>query len=348
MKENRKQLAERLLSALQQGAEGNAEGNNCDAGAVLTSLEGESLQLNQLPIKVISLLGGLLSAMLFTGFLLVLGLWQSGAAMSFFGLMFMGSALLVVNKEVNTYLSATVIAFLFIGLCLFGGGVGVGSESISLVCLSLMLVSGILLFLSRQGLVLFLLTLVFLGSLLFLFLETEVYGLLHVLVALMALLLLGWTAAEIRLITTSARLNEAYRPIRMGIFFAFGILMVFMAIPGEFGSKIPHLWISGLLLLLALFVFAWNMLQRLGAQEPQQSQWRYLMLPLLMLPLIPAPGVTGGFLLVLLAFHLRHLPSLICGVAAFCTALFLFYYDLQLTLLQKSGMLLLSGGGRLR
>ena len=67
-------------------------------------------------------------------------------------------------------------------------------------------------------------------------------------------------------------------------------------------------------------------------------------MPLVMLPLIPAPAVLGSFLLMMLGFYSRHWPGLMVGIAAFCYALFMFYYDLDLSLLEKSGMLLLSGG----
>ena len=344
MENTRKELAAKLLDSLQLASEQEAA---CDATAVLNSLDQESLQLNQLPIKIVSILGGLISALLFTAFLLVLGLWQSGAGLCILGVVFTGSALLVISQDVSTYFSATAIAFLFIGLMLFGAGVGISSESVSMVCVSLIFASGLLFACTTHGLVLFLITLVFFGSWLVLLLDTEAFALLHLFVALLSYLLLACCLSETKLITASKWQNEAYRPIRMGIIFSFACLMVFLASTATFDVIVPLYWLSGLLLLIALFAFAWFILQDLQLQEnasgAEKDFW-YLLLPLLMLPLIPAPAVIGSFLLILLGFYIRHLPSLVVGIAAFCYALFLFYYDLQLSLLQKSGMLLLSGG----
>ena len=345
METTRKQLAEKLLASLQAKA---GEPLACDTPALMASLEGEALQLHQLPIKIISVLGGLLSAMLFTGFLLALGMWESGGAMFMLGVVFIGCSLLVVNKDVSTYFSATAIAFLFIGLLLFGVGLGISSDSMTLVCLALMLACGVLFMTTTNGLVLFLITLVFLGSFLGLLLQTEDLAVLHFLVALLAALLLGWCLAEPELITATKQINEAYRPVRMGLLFSFGILMVMLSGAGSYGYiRIPYYWVSGLMLLLALFIFVWYSLQRLqqeGERLGAARQYGFLLLPLLMLPMIQAPGVVGSFLLILLAFYIRHLPSLVMGIVAFGYTLFLFYYDLHLTLLEKSGMLLLSGG----
>lgn len=56
-----------------------------------------------------------------------------------------------------------------------------------------------------------------------------------------------------------------------------------------------------------------------------------------------APGVPVTLLIMLLAFDRRHLPALGVGGAFFLVSVALYYYDLELTLLRKSGVLLGSG-----
>ena len=339
----RKQLANKLLAQL--STEDGAE-PDCNKEALFASLDDEALALSNLPVKVISIFGGFLAAVFFTGFLMMAGAWQSSSALCFMGLLFIAGAVVVVEQDTSTFLSALAVSFLLIGFGLFGAGLGMACESVSLPFIVLMLLSAGLMFATTHGLVLFLLSLIFMGSALSLVIEANAFAVLHIFVAIHALLLIGWTLGESRLITTNARLNKAYRPLRIGLVVGFAALMAMMASLGIaklYDIQIPYPWVSGIVLMLATLIFCLNTLQGLQRTTGSGSHW-YLLMPLLMLPLIPAPAVLGSFLLILLGFYSRHWPSLVVGIAAFCYALFIFYYDLQLSLLEKSGMLLLSGG----
>lgn len=337
MEPTRRHLAEKMLQSLDT----TGKPLSCDRDALMAELDQETKQIKNLPVKIISMLGGGLGALLFTGFLLGIGMWESAVGMLVLGILFLAGAILLVQHANNTFFSSGAIAFLIIGLILFSIGTDRLLDSIAIVCIALLLLSTILYFTSRHSTVLFLLTLVFSGSLLGLVLQTEVPMLMHLYVALLAVALLVWCLAEIPLISKSIRINHTYRPLRMGLVVAFALFMLLLAWQGLFEIKMPFPWASGLILLFAMLAFTYLNLQRLRIGEEKRAYW-YTCMPLLVLPLIGSPAVVGSFLLILLAFHLRHLPSLLVGIAAFCFTLFMFYYDLQLTLMEKSGMLLLS------
>jgi len=53
--------------------------------------------------------------------------------------------------------------------------------------------------------------------------------------------------------------------------------------------------------------------------------------------------VPGALLVMLTSFYIGHRTSFIIGLLALIYFVVLYYYDLQFTLLQKSGLLVLTG-----
>jgi uncharacterized membrane protein len=64
---------------------------------------------------------------------------------------------------------------------------------------------------------------------------------------------------------------------------------------------------------------------------------------LVLLPTILAPSVPGALLVVLSSFYIGHRTGFWVGLLALAYFLVLYYYDLNMTLLAKSGVLVLTG-----
>ena len=108
-------------------------------------------------------------------------------------------------------------------------------------------------------------------------------------------------------------------------------------------DKINYPWIATIVLATALLFVLRKVMQQTGVNDTKAQLIVYACCLVILAPTIVTPSIAGALLLVLSSFYIGHRVSFIVGLLALGYFIILFYYNLELTLLAKSGILVLTG-----
>jgi hypothetical protein len=314
-----------------------------DELAVAAEIEHSTSLLKRWPVKLLTILGGLLAMSTLMGFLMMAGLYNSGIGMFLFGLGFLVGAEVLVRVEKTFTADAMAVALNIAGYVLLAVGVGIQSESETAVALTLGIAAGFVLFFSRSTICVFIAVLVLSGSLLSLVFIHKVYSLAHVLVALLAGILIAMSLFEAKLLATYRHFIHAFGAVRMGVVFSLLGVLVLTVHQGMFSTRIGYLWVSGLVLVACLLWLLHRVLRESGVEDKKTLAIFYTCCALVLLPTLLSPSVPGALLVVLSSFYIGHRTGFWTGLLSLAYFIVLYYYDLNMTLLAKSGVLVLTG-----
>ena len=108
------------------------------------------------------------------------------------------------------------------------------------------------------------------------------------------------------------------------------------------GLEFSYLWISSLVIIGANLFSIYKIMDGLDIGESKNVLVMALA-TIIFLPTIFSPFISGAILILILNYHIGHRTGIAIGVIALIYSVSQYYYDLNLTLLQKSGVLVLSG-----
>ncbi|GAB3193882.1 hypothetical protein ABID22_000412 [Pontibacter aydingkolensis] len=321
------------------------QGDNFIYDQASIAREGEqgAFTVSGLAIKVLTILGGLLGASTFLGFLAATGLYDSPVSMVVVGaLLFIGAEWLIhTNKEAMA--DAVGVSLNIIGYLLLAIGVGQLTDSTSAVAGVLILVALLVMVFSESAIGVFLAVLVASGSFMTLILNHKVYNISHGLVILLAVILTYMSLNEAKLIAASPKLNKKYRPVRMGIIFSLVITLAMFVHQKFLETTITHFWIPGLFLIGCLLFLMYKIMRDAAITRTKTQAVFCTCCILLLAPIIFTPSVPGALLILLSSFYIGYKPGFWVGLLALVYFVILYYYDLNMTLLAKSGVLVASG-----
>lgn len=320
----------------------NEEKLQYELAKIEQTLKKESKIYTNLPIKVLSILGGLLSALFFIGFLGIAGIFGSGSAMVVLGLAVVIISIMINNAKDTTILDTMSISGLVIGGTLLCLGFIEANDSAVSACLVLMILSLIIISFCKGYIIHFLSILTFHLSFLWIFILNDAGDLVHVYTAYLVGTLLTVFLFESTFVTSSKKLNTLYKPLLTGTVFAFCVLLICLGHKKTIDFTITHDWISmsiismGLLAIVVHIIkpFGWSLVKKLGV---------VLGLFVMLAPTYYFPSIAGTLLILLCAYHTSQRTSLVVGVAGLVYFTSLYYYDLKYTLLTKSIVLMVMG-----
>lgn len=131
------------------------------------------------------------------------------------------------------------------------------------------------------------------------------------------------------------RWSEIYGPVRIATLMGgFGTLEFFSSAHWS-GFDDRVLWFSSIAPLFWSFVILNPLVQN--------RQLKILLMVALLVPAIVAPSITISIAVLLFGFGFRNLFILALGVWTLISSTFMFYQSLQMTLLQKSLILMVTG-----
>ncbi|MEJ8757835.1 DUF4401 domain-containing protein [Pontibacter sp. H259] len=333
---------EHLQQVLQTIAQEEGANFTYDAGKIETEARFSSSLYSNLPIKLLTIFGGFLATFFFMGFLFTTGLYNSNVAMLVFGLGFIVGSEVLNRLRDDLMLNSVSVSLNIIGYLLFGMGVSELGNDVTLA-LALAGVATVFILVSEGTVLVFLSVLVLGGSLLSLPYILKITELLHVFVGAVTALLTYMSLQEARLLAGSRKQNKLYGPVRMGLVFILASVLIFLSNQEFDADKIKYPWISTILLTLALLVVLRQVMQDTGIAESRTRFIVYGCCLVMLAPTILTPGIAGALLIVLASFYIGHRVSFIVGLLALGYFVVLYYYNLQLTLLTKSGILILTG-----
>ncbi|MCX8524291.1 DUF4401 domain-containing protein [Chryseobacterium formosus] len=296
-----------------------------------------------LPIKILSIFGGILASLFFMGFLFITGIYDSEL-----GLLALGIPLIIfgafITKVTDSILLDTLsISAYIIGFVLLGVGLSQMETHVNVISLIFIAIAASTLFIVRSYLISFVSVLIVCGGFLFLIISNHTFDSIHVYISLLAIVLTLLYLKEAKLITYSKAFSQLYDSVRIALVFSFLAGLFFLGRNDMGEHSIEYIWISSLVIVAAILYVISYLFEMLNIKKNEQKYGIYALSVLILLPTIFSPAISGAILIILLSFLVNYKTSLVIGVVAFIYFVSQYYYDLHYTLLTKSIVLFCSG-----
>ena len=319
------------------------EGYAYDPGSLYERLRTSGAE-DPLSLRLLSMAGGVLSAAAFTGFLFISGILNNDLSYLVTGSLFLLMSMLLPIWRNTLAFDTFSVALQIVGLVLIAIGCSPFGWTGLHIALLFSVISLLTVMLTRSRTQVFISVLLFFASALSALNETGWKEGLHLFntstVALVSTLML----TEARALATGGRVLWLYLPVRNALIVAcfFG----FVLLGGGDGSIWPAptwIWISYLPVAGALYLVVRHVSRELdGSDRNRRRKWMIALL-LLTLPTAMYPAIAASLLILLLGFYAGHRSAFIIGALGLPLFIGMWYYDLPMSLLQKSIWMILSG-----
>ncbi|NQY06909.1 MAG: DUF4401 domain-containing protein, partial [Flavobacteriaceae bacterium] len=198
------------------------------------------------------------------------------------------------------------------------------------------------LFLNQNYILSFIALLSISGSLLVLIFENDLYGLMHVYVALYSIGLTCILLNEAKLIASSKKLSKLYNPLRIGFIFSllFGLFCIGKKnlLTEDFSP-----WFSSIVMIPITLYLISQIIKILDVKLTKSKNIIYYLSVLILTSTVFSPAISGALIIILLCFLVNYRTGFVIGIIATIYFISQYYYDLNLTLLTKSMILFGSG-----
>ena len=333
-KEEIKELLDHL-----QTTEG--EGLTFDEDAIAAAClknDGQSL-----PIKILSVFGGILSSCAFLGFLFITGLFDSETGLLILGAICTAAAIWIDKTYDKIIMDTLSVSSYIIGFILLGFAFGETHMSGDSICCVFIVIALVSLVIAHGYVLSFISVMIINGSILTLIIMNDVGELIHIYVAALAFTISYFFLKEARIITTNRGLSNLYNPIRIGLVFSFLSGLIFLSIRDLIDMPLNYIWLSSIVIIAAIIYLMPVLFRMLHITGNQYKAGVYVLSLLILLPTALSPAISGAILIMLLSFRVNYKTGLALGVIAFICFVSQYYYDLHFTLLTKSILLFSSG-----
>lgn len=328
-----------LLQEAEEKEQGTLVVNEPSLQAALQQEEASQ----SLPIKILTVTGGILASLAFAGFLFITGIYDSRGVLLFFSLLSLAGVLWLDRARDKVVFDTFTVALFVLGLVFLTTGLADSFLRENGLILMVGLLSLVFFIMAHRPVLIFTAALLLHFSVLGLIFLNEQGYVLPLYLAGLCLLLTYVFLYEGRLITRSRLLLRWYRPLRASLAFALLTGMVAQAnLPMRYGSFMLYL----LFFLTILFCVCWVLYRLFHLLHIREIRHRTLLYALSMVLLVPGyfyPPVAVALLLLLIGFLFRYQLCFALGVVYFLYAISRFYYELHITLLLKSLLMLSSG-----
>ncbi len=303
----------------------------------------EREQAQSLPIKILSIFGGLMASTTFSGFLFTLGIFDNESTLLVFGLLFLIGSI-IFSRKVNTMLLDTIcVSTLLIGFILFG----ISLEQFHLADATYLLIicslATICIKLVRNYIMIFVLVFIACGTLLGAIVELGYHQLAQLYIPAIGILLAYLYLKEGKIISQRNFLSTRYNPIRTALTFCLLFGLAFLTFDEHSSLYNYFSWAGSIIFIALCFVILHRILEVLSISKRKNRFLLYLLSLCCLLPCILYPALSGAIFLILASFLVNYKTGFVLGILFLCYAVSRFYYDLDLTLLTKSIIMMVSG-----
>ncbi len=310
---------------------------------VLKEQEHREISYSGVAIKVLSILGGIFASLTLLIFIFLAGAYDSEVALIILGIILMAGAIIGDREFKNIILDTFCISLYVAGFALLIFGLSKtilsSDDSIYLGCMILSLLT---LFFTNNYILVFLATITFNASLLFFIQDGKMPEGIIFIILFMGSTLVKLNFSEAKIITKNEKYNRLFHPVQMGFFFSFACGLVFLLFHISMVS--PYFtWMLSAFIWLGITYLISKILTLFGVEERKTKVLVYACCTLILLPTIYAPFISGGILLLLLSFYFNYKTEFVLSILVLTYIICQYYYDLQFTLLQKSGILFFTG-----
>lgn len=289
-------------------------------------------QKNNLTIQVVSIIGGILTAIFFLGFLALASIIRSEESSLIIGCLLIVATLTISRFVVKPFLDAMNITFYVAGCILFIFGI---SANTNILFCSLLVISILTFFLTKGFILPFLSVILFNISLFgeIAHLLSSWYPLQVAIVPLVAAFLFA-NLFETKLLARLQGNTSKYKPFHTGLFISCLIALSGASI--DFLTTGMNEWIISVFLWIGLLIMIQQIMQLMEVANLRMQIGIYGLSILICLPTVFAPYLSGSLLLILICFHYGYKAECGASLLLFIYAISKYYYDLNVTLLVKS------------
>lgn len=294
-------------------------------------------------LKILAICGAIFGNLTFIGFLYVAGIYDSPMALSIVGAISIAGSLLISKFSKKITYDALSISSYLIGLIVIAAALTQLEASENIIASLILLISIGTLLLVENYVHVFFAVLTLIGALLFLFVSNFLYEYTVYIITLLGLLTSYVFLNEGKIITRSKWMNIRYKPIRIALVIAFLNCLNYLTnyTPSEL-SLVNH-WLNAVALVAVIAWVVYRIMENLALSNKVHKIGIYAFMTLFILPTTYSLGITGSLLIILLSYQVNYRTSFVLGIIYFIGFLIYFYYNLQITLIVKSMLLIIPG-----
>jgi hypothetical protein len=294
-------------------------------------------------IKILSVLGGFLASAAFLGFIFIAGL-HSGFASLVLGLIGIFSGV-AANKLLNNLVLDTAgVTFFITGFILVGIGVNELKGSDNIICLVMILLATTSIVINKGYLIAFISFLIVSMSMLTLININNLSLLIHVYNLVIVVLFVYISVKEPVILSSQTSFADLIGPLRLSLILSLlvGSILVSLQYFGR-DFNVSLRWISSAIIIFGILYLARLLTTRFNIRSFTTKSVLYTGIILCLSPTLMFPAIAASILLILGNFYVNYKPGYLIGMLALVYSISQYYYDLQVSLLQKSILLIISG-----
>lgn len=314
-----------------------------DEEIILKDFHSDESVRSGIAIKVLSILGGFLAASAFMGFLLSAGLSKSSVALILSGCFYILGSIWLSKKSTALLLDTFSITAYLSGILTLGWGLSEAHLNNQLIALIFMLIAIATLFIIDHSIFTLIAILVISCSCLFLIADGSFKDMIHAYIIITSICMTVWYKEEAAIITSHPKLAVMYNAIRTGLVISLLLGLGLICKKGLFDISPKYIWISSLALMPILMIVINEIRKTLGWESDLDKMLFFAVGFIMFIPLIFSPAILGALLILLGSYFVNYKTGLYLGIVSLLYFTGQFYYDLEFSLLVKSGLLFLTG-----
>lgn len=296
-----------------------------------------------LAIKILSIVGAVMACLAFLVFLYATNLFESKEGLLIGGIVLLIGSL-VLNKLTDRIFfdSISVCMFLLAYIML-----GISTDQLGLSFSSIALLIAVLaiscVFITRSYILNFAAVLIAVWGIYASMVDRIPEDYLFILIIPLGLLSVFFLLNEAKLLHLSEGMAARYLPLRTALTLAFIGSLVATAAGSLFFTDITFKIVCSGIFIVLTIVILFNLLKN---QAYRSDSFRYLTLAIIAISLSltsVSPAISGCLLIGLICFQVNYKTGYILALAGFLYCLGQFYYDLSISLLWKSVIMMASG-----
>lgn len=324
--------------------------NSIDLTANEEAIVAESVVDKQSSIiKVITIIGAILTSILLVAFILIIGLYESPIGMITTGTLFLILSTYLSKKTNEIFLDTILSTAYGIGYAFVGFGlseIGISEAGNSGLIL---LISFLALLYIENYILVFFSTLLCIGTSVLLLYAYDLSFLIPIYSSIMGLSVTFFILKEAQIINYSKHLAAIYEPVKFALILSFIIALINPSAFIYANIELPALLLTAIPIVTAVIILGTLLyitsfiLKRLQIRSIYHKLFLYVFSLIILIPTSLQPGIIGSLLLILLCFYTHYRAGFAIGILSFLYFITVFYYDMEVTLLVKS-ILLISNG----
>ena len=292
-----------------------------------------------LPIKIIAIIGGFFASLALIAFLFVSELIQSETTLIITGIILIILTIAGCYFTKKLVFTITSISIYISGLALLVFGLIEQHLDTETICLTVIILSILVLFITQNYIYSFVSLFCISASLYTLVMISGDGIFLLIFLSLQVAILTYLSLNEGKVISYLPILNKLYNVIK--IVLILSIVAGLCIYTGE-GANVYNWMLS--LVIIALIVYSLNSIfEVLDVTLPNHKLLYSSFAVIILLPTIFSPEISCSLLIILLCFYTNYKTGLVIGILSLVASIINYYYSLEMTLLNKSIILMVSG-----